>query len=470
MIDLIIIELTDFDTQVWNKHPKLRFNSLTSDDSGEKIGSSKAYYNGLEFTKEPKGKVKIKGSIHKYYNNGLHNGDRFTFDDFEKAVSQLSEFGVVPEKAILRGFEIGLNLDTSKSKINTKTFLDSILYCGGIERSDMEINGKLGYGSKFKTANVTYKFYDKMEQACLQSEMLRIETKFTKMRAVENYGITCLSDLLDRTKLANLISDKYLKFIDKTIFFEWNQIKTTRKLPTKYKSKFKDLRNPDWWIKDQRNNTNRQRNKKLLEDLIKTYAKRDIKNILKGMILLEISAFARTKKCYEYTEFEPLKKWNCLDENAQKDVTNTPRIVRCDNHDQREGKEKKKYCLTCGKEITGQKSDSKYCNDQRKCRDKAYNLKVSEKRQAKRSQKEKEIINLIKDLGNEFNLIRTTNPNRKKIKGVPSRKTSIIATIGGKKRYYHGADARFFLNEFDKKTKTEVLTQCPYDTRLEHAQ
>ena len=457
LIDGINIELTNFDFSLWETLPELDFLVVKNVKSGEEMGSRKASYKGLDFIIEPRGKAKIKGSIHKFFNDGEHNANRFTYDNFQQAVKRLAQFGVKPETALLRGFELGLNLDTTATKIENNTFLDSILYCRGVERSDMEINGKAGYGYAYKSTNAKYKFYNKSEQSTTQVQLLRIETKFTRMRAVENYGINCLADLLDRTKLTKLIIDKYLKFIDETIYFEWDQIKTPRRLPTKYKSKFKDLRNPNWWIKDERSRIDRQRNKELLEKLIKTYAKRDIKSILKDLISLELSAFTRTKKCYEYTEFEPLKEWNCLDKNAQKNVTNTPRIVRCDNHEPSEGKEKKKYCLTCGKEITGQKSDSKYCNDQRKCRDKAYNLKVSEKRKAKRSKEEKEIINLIKDLGNEFNLIRTTNPNRKKIKGVPSRKTSIIATIGGKKKYYHGAAARFFLNEFDKRLTQNLL-------------
>jgi hypothetical protein len=41
---------------------------------------------------------------------------------------------------------LGLNLDTTATKIDNNTFLDSILYCRCVERSDMEINGKAGYG------------------------------------------------------------------------------------------------------------------------------------------------------------------------------------------------------------------------------------------------------------------------------------------------------------------------------------
>jgi hypothetical protein len=452
LIDGINIELAGFDCRVWENNPKLEFSVLRLENSGEALGSKRANYRGLNFVIEPQGKAKIKGSIHKFFNEGYNNATRFTYEDFTNAVNQLSQFGVNPETAILRGFEIGLNLDTTACKIDNKTFLDSILYCKGAERSDMEINGKMGSGYTYKTTNTKYKFYDKSAQSQIKTtELLRIETKFSRMRAVENYGLNTLSDLMDKEKLSELIIDKYLKPIDETIFFEWEQIKSTRKIPTKYKSKFKDLRNPDWWIKDERSRKERFRNKSLLEKLVNLYAKRNIKNILKDLISLELQAFSRNKKGDEYTGFESLKTWIKAN-NAAKKGTNAQRIVGCDSHDQREGRKEKKYCLVCGKEITEQKTDSKYCSDQRKCRDKAYNLKVSETRKKKKSDKEKDILKLIQDLGPKLILTRTTNPNRKKVKGVPSRKTSIIVTVNGKRKYYHGSQARFFLNEFEKKT------------------
>lgn len=452
MIDGIIIEPTNLAPSLWVKSSKLDFSVLTVVETGEEIGSKKAHYNGLDFIIEPKGKMKIKGSIHKFFNEGEHNSDRFTYENFQEAVSQLAEFGIMPETTLLRGFELGLNLDTSLSKTNTKTFLDSILYCKGVEPSDMEINGKTGYGYNYKTTNIWYKFYDKAEQSYTKTELLRIETKVTRMRAVKNYGIITLADLLNKEKLAKVIADKYLKFIDETIYFEWEQIKTPRRLPEKYKNKFRDLRNPSWWIKDERSRKERSKNKKLLEKLINKYAKRNIKNILKDLISLELKAFTRNKKGYEYTEFEPLINWNSSKNNAEKKGTNTPRIVRCISHERSEGKEKK-YCLVCGKDISHLKIDAKYCSDNRKCRDKAYNMKVSEQRKAKRTQKQKEILKLINELGHELTMTKTTNPSRKKVSGIPSKRTSIIVTVNGIQKLYHGAAARFFLTEFEKKKK-----------------
>ena len=440
----------NFDFKLWENDLRLDFRVLKDCRSKEEFGSKRAVYRGLKFIIEPLGKAKVKGSIHTFFNDGRNNATRFTFDDFENAVSQLSEFGVKPDTAILRGFEIGLNLDTTACKIDNKTFLDSILYCKGAERSDMMINEKPGFGYKFLTTNTTYKYYDKSEHAKIKtSDLLRIETRFDRMRAVENYGLNTLSDLLDKEKLSKLIFDKYLKPIDETIFFEWDLIKSTRKIPIKYKSKFKDLRNPAWWIKDDRCRKERNRNKLLLEKLVNKYAKRNLKNILKDLISLELQAFARRRKGDEYTAFKSLKNWNNKN-NAAKKGTNTQRIVRCEFHDQREGK--KNFCLVCGKEIKAAKADSKYCSDNRKCRDKAYNLKVSESRKRKKNEKEKEILKLIDKMGPKLKLTKTTNPNRKKVKGVSGRKTSIVVTINGKRKYYHGTQARFFITEFEKKT------------------
>jgi predicted nucleic acid-binding Zn ribbon protein len=452
LIDGIIIEPLNLDHNLWVKSSKLHFSVLTVVETGEEIGSKKAHYNGLDFIIEPKGKMKVKGSIHKFFNDGEHNADRFTYENFQEAISRLSEFGIVPETTLLRGFELGLNLDTTKTKINTKAFLDSILYCRGVEPSDMEINGKTGYGYNYKTTNIWYKFYDKAEQSYTKTELLRIETKVTRMRAVQKYGLVTLADLLNKEKLAKVITDKYLKFIDETIYFEWDQIPTTRKIPNKHKSKFKDLRNPAWWIKDERSRKERSKNKLLLEKLINQYAKRNIKIILKDLISLELQAFSRSKNGYEYTEFDVIKKWNSSKNNADKKGTDTQRIVRCTFHERSERMKSKKYCLVCGKDISHSKKDAKYCSDNRKCRDKAYNLKVSEQRKAKRTQKQKEILKLIDELGHELTMTKTTNPSRKKIAGIPSKRTSIIVTVNGIQKLYNGAAARFFIKEFERKT------------------
>ena len=460
LIDYINIYLSDFDFKLWQSDSRLQFQFKIADELDEydnviQTSSEIAQYKGLDFIHTLSGQCLVKGSIHRFFNAGGNNGNRFTFSNFIEAVEDLVSFGVVPDKAILRSFEFGLNLPIHEKHLSAKSFYNSIIYRSGEIEKCMSDDGNSLIGKQFITEDTTVKSYDKKQQAKLEStnEIVRYELRFRRMRLIKRLGITNLKDLTDKNKLIELFEKKLLKSVSESIYFDWKALPNTNKLPDYQKKKFLNWRNPKWWKEQSMTRKARNKNKISFEKLIQKHAKHDVKEILKQKLINEFSSVI------ESPNFPS-------DNNTQKKQGTLAGCIVNGNRVGETTTVKKKYCLTCGKEITGQKSDSKYCNDQRKCRDKAYNLKVSEKRQAKRSIKEKEIINLIKNLGNEFNLIRTTNPNRKKIKGVPSRKTSIIATIGGKKKYYHGADARFFLNEFDKRTKTKVVTQCPDDTRL----
>jgi hypothetical protein len=479
LIDGISIELPCLNVSIWDLHPSLVFKSTaivgTSELEGDQVsnrrglffrqepsgtistleleGALVASHRGLYFRKEPSGTFSITGSIHNFFNNGLGNSDTYTFENIQETILELAEFGVDPDTAIVRSFEIGLNIDISNSEVKMWDFLESIIYCKGGKKSHYEIRGSMDHGYFFDTTNVNYKFYDKsFQQKVKDTNIFRLEVKFTRMRAIENYGIRTLSDLIDPEKLAKIILEKLLKTIDGLIFLEWGLVKGIRKIPKRYKSKLKSMSNPRWWANDACARKSRQRNKILVETLVDKYAKRNIKTVLKDFILLGLQDFTRTKKGHDCTGFETLKEWEHyktrLDKNAEKEGTNTQRNIMCDLPPAGE----KRYCSICGKEITHQKKGALYCSDNRKCRDKAYNLKVSETRKKKKSDKEKEILKLIKDIGDKLILTRTTNPNRKKLKGVPSRKTSIIVTVNGKRKYYHGSQARFFLNEFEKKT------------------
>ncbi len=450
LIDYINIHLSDFDFKLWQSDSRLQFQFKIADeldkyDNVIQTSSEVAQYKGLDFIHTLSGQCFVKGSIHRFFNNGGNNSNRFTFSNFIEAVEELEDFGVIPDKAILRSFEFGLNLSISEKKLTAKSFYNSIIYRSGEIEKCMSDDGNSLIGKQFVTEDTTIKSYDKKQQAKLEStnEIVRYELRFRRMRLIKRFGITSLKDLTDKNKLIELFDKKLLKSVSESIYLDWKALPNTNKLPDYQKKKFLNWRNPKWWREQNMTRKVRNKNKISFETLIKKHAKYDIKEILKQKLINEFS------NVIESSNFPP-------DNNTQKKQGTLAACIVSGNRVEEATTVKKKYCLTCGKEIKGNKK-SKYCNDQRKCRDKAYNQKVSESRKAKRSKKEKEILHLIKDLGNEFNLIRTTNPNRKKIKGVLNRKTSIIATIGGKKKYYHGADARFFLSEFDKRLTQNLL-------------
>lgn len=466
-IDNINIELPFLDFSIWDNIQVLEFIESKSRRTGKEVRAKVANYKGLTFSYSLEGVASIRGSIHKFFNDGKNNATRFTYSNLVQAVEMLKPFGVDPKTAKIKSFEFGLNINLKPTQLEPKVFIGSIMYCRNTGKKDMMITQKKGFGSSYITNDVVYKFYDKSLQSGLQDKvnLLRYELRFSRMRAVKLFGISVLYDLLILNKLHQIFIDRYIKTLNETIFLEWEQIKSTRKLPVRYKEKFKNLRNPNWWMNEIKDRKERNRNKVLLEKIIDNYAKRDVKKILKALILQEYEAVTRTKiedVCTVIDVIEETKSPELA--HARKKGTFAHRIVGGNRPQRSEGTQKKKYCLTCGKEITNQRKDSKYCSDNRKCRDKAYNLKISESRKKEKERINQEIINLIEQHCNGSHIIRTEPTTRKRklqeSKG-KSLYSSIVVNVGGKEYFYHGANARFFLDEFNKRIDYELRTQTP---------
>ncbi len=361
MVDGIHIELDCFDKSIWLNHPDLHFYVKTNLKTKEKKGSLVAEFRGLRFIISEYGNCHIKGSLHTYYNFGAHNSNRFTFEDLKKAIAQLVEFGVNPDEAKIRSIEFGLNLNLPKG-LKAVDVINSILFCKNTKPCDLLINDKKGHGYVYKTTNLCYKFYDKAECINSNNQILRIEIKFVRMRGLKGCGVSRLSDLLNPISLVNVIKKKYLPFINQTVFFEWDQIKSSRLLPKKHKSKFKDLRNPDWWLNDKRARNHVSTNRKLLEGLVNKYASRNIKSLLLACVIDELKNVL--------LEFEDDYIPSSLD-YALKFSANTHSDKMCTS----KKIEANRKCLICGKDISHQRKGSKFCSSSRKCRDYASNLK-----------------------------------------------------------------------------------------------
>ena len=447
MIDYVNILLSDFDFETWQKDSRLQFQFKIADELDKygnviQTSSEVAHFQGLDFIRTLSGKCFIKGSIHRFFNKGGNNGNRFTHLDFMEAVEELQDFGVIPDKAILKSFEFGLNLPISEKHLTAKSFYNSIIYRVGEVEKCMSDDGNNLIGKQFATEDTTVKSYDKKQQAGLlcSNEIIRYELKFRRMRLLKRFGIINLNDLTDKNKLIELFEKRLLKSVTETIMLDWKALPNTNKLPDYQKKKFLNWRNPKWWKEQKQTTKTRNRNKISFENLISKKAKYNIKEILKIKLIREFESVIESQKFSH-------------NNNTQKNMGTNAGCIVSGNRVEEANTVKKKYCLVCGKDISHLKKDAKYCNDNRKCRDKAYNMKVSERRKAKRTQKQKEILKLINQFGTDLTLIKTTNPDRKKISGIPNRKTSIIIKANGKEKLLHGSAARFFLREFEKKKK-----------------
>lgn len=165
------------------------------------------------------GLITLSGSLHKYFNDGLHNHNQFTYENYLNALERLkNEFAVSPENLYIQTLEYGVNL---KPPIRTKKILDNLLMHRHT-KAESPINNKRGYYKQFKHDKYIIKAYDKRKQFKLNSELMRFEIKVNNWS--ENrlkHGIKTLADFnkSDKTIFVNNLVDKWneIIFYDPTI-------------------------------------------------------------------------------------------------------------------------------------------------------------------------------------------------------------------------------------------------------------
>ena len=189
------------------------------------------------------GLITLSGSIHKYFNKGLHNHNQFTNSNYLEALKRLKEdFEVMPKNLHILTLEYGANI---KPPIKTKLILDSILMHRHTEYED-KINNIRGHYKKFKHDKYIIKAYDKAKQYNLKDELFRLEIKETNWSEHRTKkGIKTLDDFnkSDKSYFVNNLIQKWNQIIlyDPTINIEkWNKysnINFWRNISKKQKSK-----------------------------------------------------------------------------------------------------------------------------------------------------------------------------------------------------------------------------------------
>ena len=178
----------------------------------------------------------IRGSIHKFYNDGLHNADLFTLQDFQAALEQLEiELCIYPDDLQLLRIEIGMNVPINYS---TRSFIEMIALINGKKPT------RIKYGVELKFNQYSIKVYAKSLQYknFTQDNIIRIEVAYARMikfRHDIGHAVT-LKDLLNKHLWNKMI--EVLEFVisrisifdysdldkesmsnkEQLIFFEWS--------------------------------------------------------------------------------------------------------------------------------------------------------------------------------------------------------------------------------------------------------
>lgn len=325
----------------------------------------------------------LMGSIHYCFNKGKHNYNDFYVSDLLKVLSNFySEFDINPKINKLNNLEFGVNI---KVPFNIDKFLYNLITHNGKLFSVERGKNKTYY--QFKHSNYILKFYNKGKQARskgfnIKGEILRYEIKVIRMEYLHAKGINIefLSDLLNTSlygKLGKLLIDSYNEILiyDNSVIVD--------ELKPKQREFYKSAENFKYWVEifdsytDEKGKNSRQyRNKrtyyqrkiKEFREIQKIYSKDNNIKLVGDLIVLKwneltkvttetqsaINSFLMSEKCSKITDntkislIQKCSKTTDMVYNhiATNNASDTPR----------------RYCISCNKEITHQKDNSKFCS------------------------------------------------------------------------------------------------------------
>lgn len=258
MFDGFKISIVDqLTTNRLHRNCRLEFVEHTNTITGE-VESHTTEYKSLKIKTFPSGRIKIKGSLHKYYNDGLHNWNDFTVSKLKEVLDSLqSELNIDPLKASINNLEFGVNIVTS---FCPNALLNTLLCFKWKPFNVMDIIGP-GMGKECKSYDQYFvKIYNKGLQFGQSDNILRVEKKITTMVALK-FGKLNLSDLLNpelwkhcKMELVNMVNDilinepidinaltKNEQRIYNTLVNQSNWINFNRDQRKRYKKAFNDI-------------------------------------------------------------------------------------------------------------------------------------------------------------------------------------------------------------------------------------
>ena len=193
-------------------NPLFEFIVEVDDTTGEMVRKL-AKYKGIEIiiiyaTKQKDGTYKsleypkaiIKGSLHKFYNEGKHNYDNFNRNQLRQSIINLELiFGCEVLDAKIENVEFSVNIIPP---IATTSLMNKISMYGRTPFKDGRFKN-----SDYKEVILQHyyvKIYDKGLQNYLHQNILRVEYKSKRMKPLNDIGLYCFGDLLKDEIYANL--------------------------------------------------------------------------------------------------------------------------------------------------------------------------------------------------------------------------------------------------------------------------
>lgn len=375
MYDFLKLDCQGAFWRYWLDNPTLDFPLEISERTGEVLDKSRtAKINNIEFKIIPSETNKghyhcqISGSLHKFHNAGRHNANDFKFDDFIGEIHKIaSKYDAKPEKTVVKSFEYGINIKLPPD-LSCKQVIESLVSMPTKRFSQMNMkNVKFGKMASFTDHDL--KFYDKSGQLSdnelfnreikLKSNILRIEIRVNKTRFLEQKRIALkqpgnpllLADLMQRS-FAQRMGEVLTEMVSQVIYYEKID---THNLTRNQERKLLSLMSGNYW--ENLNNQQRYRAKQQLDELLKKCKHNQISAYILKATIDKINEMLASSGKNSIQKHQPAAPIN---------TTKTPYKcrVQMSHPDKKEKKQKtKRYCATCGRDITHQREGSKYCSE-----------------------------------------------------------------------------------------------------------
>lgn len=236
----------------------------------------------------------VRGSIHKYSNNGLHNANDFTLLKFIETLHDLClTLNIKPERTLFHSIEFGVNLEIPN---DINHFINSVVFC-----RNGEIN-KSSLGIEIPFTEYRIKLYKKVHKGV---DLLRYEVSIRKSRRVKNISKTYVSfsnTLADLTnyQLWKAFANELLTVYDDILIVDVESIDMTKLKETELML-FINGSNSEYWLKKWTNRTQRSYYLNQFKQLLKKHSTNSIKNEVRTLICDKINTLIDIKAIPIYT-------------------------------------------------------------------------------------------------------------------------------------------------------------------------
>lgn len=222
MIDFIKIKITDeaLINQVWNNEILIYEGKSEKRFDDEVKELFRKSYKNLYFTKF-QNRLEIKGSLHYFFNDGLHNANDFNIYDCIGTIEQIKElFNLDLNKCKLINLEYGVNINTV---IKVDDLVHNLIYHEKRQftRPTTHFNFKIAGNEAYKQV----KAYDKSVQfpkECFNTFRFEVKTKQAKF--INSLGLFTLQDLTEINYYNKLINSLLNEWDNVLLFDKSKQV------------------------------------------------------------------------------------------------------------------------------------------------------------------------------------------------------------------------------------------------------